>query len=263
MPKPERKHEEYDVTSLRYSGKKSSVHRDYLAHCFRWGWAARAVHTKGFRRIIEPGCGYDSPLHGYLNSTRGLSFRPELYLGADLGPIAAIKAMRASIDPLTRCTQLRENFNFVERYQELLDEFGQTFDLPVSFEVIEHMTEDRGDEYLQAINKMLIFGGSLFISTPVFNGHAAANHIREYTIPELQEKLERNGFEIKKRIGTFASYHDAKRGIAATYEPAAAAVIQGLYDELRGFYGDDVLACFLAPVIPDYSRNNVWVVQKT
>jgi len=171
--------------------------------------------------------------------------------------------MRASIDPLTRCTQLRENFNFVERWEELFDEFGATFELGVSFEVIEHMTEDRGDEYLQATREMLIPGGSLFLSTPVFNGHAAANHIREYTIPELQEKLERNGFNVDKRIGTFASYHDAKRGIKATYQPDAAAAIQGLYDELRGFYGDDVLAAFLSPVLPDYSRNNVWICHKT
>lgn len=254
---------EYDTTSLTYSSKKHSLHRDYLAHVFRWGFASRAIHTKGFRRIIEPGCGRDSPLYGYLNSTRGYSFRPELYLGVDLGPITAIKGMRASIDPLTRCTQLREKFNFVERYQELLDEFGQTWDLAVSFEVIEHLREDHGDEYLQATREMLIPGGSLFLSTPVANGRPAANHIREYTIPELQEKLERNGFNVDKRIGTFASYHDAKRGIKAVYQPDAAKAIQGLYDELRGFYGDDVLACFLAPVLPDYSRNNVWICTKT
>jgi len=157
---------------------------------------------------------------------------------------------------------LREEFNFVERWRELLDEYGATFDLAVSFEVIEHMTEEHGDEYLRGIHELLRPGGELMISTPVFNGVAAANHIREYTIDELREKLERAGFTIKDRFGTFASYNDIKRGIDQAFDSDEAAVMRKLNERVREFYGDEVMACFVAPLMPDHSRNNAWIAVK-
>jgi hypothetical protein len=95
-------------------------------------------------------------------------------------------------------------------------------------------------------------GGVLLLSTPVYDGKARArNHIHEYTIPELQELLEKAGFKVYQRYGTFMNKNDAKRVMT----PAQKEV----YMALSKFYSNDVLSTFLAPLHPDHSRNNVWV----
>jgi hypothetical protein len=253
---------EFDKTALRHSGYGHRVHRDYLAHVFRWGWASKYINTAsntGGRRVIEAGCGADAPLFMSLRVVRGINQKPDFYLGVDLNKI------NRKTTPGTQTARrlvLKEQFNFVADWRVLLEEYGQTFDTAVSFEVIEHMTESHGDEYLRGLNAMLVPGGKLLISTPAFNGHAAKNHIREYTIDELREKIERHGFKIIDRFGTFASYNDIKRGIAETMSSDEAAVLQKVYDRARQFYGDEVMSCFLAPILPDHSRNNAWVAVK-
>lgn len=254
---------EFDTTALRYKGYGHRVHRDYLAHVFRWGWASRYINTSetGGHRVLEPGCGADAPLYMSLRNVRGVNQKPDFYLGVDLNKIDPVSRVADGTETARRMV-LKERFNFVTDWRKLVDEYGQTFDTAVSFEVIEHMTESHGDEYLRGINGLLIQGGRLLLSTPVFNGKAAKNHIREYTIDELREKIERHGFRIESRFGTFASYHDIRRGLAETFTEHEASAISSVYERAREFYGDDVMACFLAPVIPDYSRNNVWIAVK-
>lgn len=251
--------DEYDTTSLRENSYGMRIHRDYLAHVFRWGWAARYIGENAARRVLEPGCGSDAPLVQVLERPPGVNKKPEYYLGLDLGPISHIKRRRENTKA-SKMLELRERFNFVERYGELVAEHGQTFDLAVSFEVIEHMTEAHGDTYLRGINALMPIGGTLLISTPVFNGSAAANHIREYTVDELEEKLQRAGFAPKARYGTFASFNDIKRALNERGDDAAR--LMDMYMHAREFYSDDVLACFLAPLFPDHSRNNAWVRTK-
>ncbi len=254
---------EYDITSLRSGQHATRVHRDYLAHVFRWGWAARLINTgKGAHRVLEAGCGADAPLYLALRGSRGIGHKPELYVGVDLGKIPLI-AKRKKDTESSKYLVLKDEFNFVDRWKELRDEYGSTFDLAVSFEVIEHMSERNGDKYLQGIHGLLKDKGELLISTPVFNGHAAANHIKEYTVEELQKKLKRNGFTVKARYGTFASFPTIKRGLKEEHTPEIAKAIQLIYDNVREFYSDEVLACFLAPMFPDHSRNNAWIVTKT
>lgn len=249
---------DYDTTSLRYSSFRYKVHRDYLAHVFRWGWAARYIADNAHRRVLEPGCGADCPLLRSLMQTVGMNKKPELYVGVDLCGIPYARERKTKeADKYV----LREGFNFNERWTELYDQYGPTFDLAVSFEVIEHMTEEHGDIYLAACNALMPEGATLLLSTPVYNGHAAANHIREYEVDELAEKIERAGFEVINRYGTFASKPVAIRGIQETY-PDQAEILIAFYEKLREFYSDDVLACFLAPAIPDHSRNNAWVCVK-
>lgn len=253
-----REHGSYDTTSLRKTSMERRVHRDYLAHVFRWGWADRYIGQRQqlHRRVVEAGCGQDMPLFNVF--TLQQSYLPDLYVGVDLN---SIPWLRKKKEGSYAWADVREKFNFVERYGELLADYGPTFDFAVSFEVIEHMEEELGDRYLEAIYALLEPGGELLISTPVFNGRKAANHIREYTVAELQEKLEAAGFEVVKRYGTFASYHDAKRGLKELYPDDADRLLE-IYEDLRAFYGDNTLACFLAPLLPDHSRNNAWICRK-
>lgn len=229
--------DDYDTTSLRSTGTGTRVHRDYAAHFFRWGWVTRELNND--LEVLEVGCGPEYPLTKVVQiSPQSL---PKRYVGVDLNPLTKI--------PQLRWAEFKGDFNFVERYTEL----GQ-FDRVVCLEVIEHMTRPLGDRLLAGIRECLRPGGSLYLSTPVFNGKAALNHIHEYTIPELAEAIADAGLTVEQRFGTFASYHDIKK--------AARPEHLEVLDALRAFYSTDVTACFLAPLYPDASRNNFWVIRR-
>ena len=254
----------YDTTALRHTGYRNRIHRDYLAHVFRWGFASRYVNetSTGARRVLEAGCGADAQLYETFIKPRGPDQKPEFYVGVDLNKIP-VNGRRRLGTQAQETFILKEQFNFVERWQELLNEYGATFDLAISFEVIEHMEEAHGDEYLRGIHALLAPTGRLMLSTPVFNGHAAANHIKEYTVQELQTKLEKANFVVDERFGTFGSYPQIKKGLREKYSEQNSTELIEMYDNLRKFYSDDVLACFLSPVLPDHARNNVWMLSKS
>lgn len=226
--------DEFDTTSLTATGHGYRVHRDYAAHFFRWGWTAR--HLDGTMSVLEVGCGTDCPFvrvaEAYPNNL------PQRYVGVDLNPLPR--------HPNRRWAEFHGSFNFVERHAEL-----GTFDRVICLEVIEHMERDHGITLLDGIYERLVPGGKLYLSTPVFNGRAAKNHVHEYTVPELRQLLQAAGFKVEKRYGTFASRRDLNR--VATREQLA------LLDAIEELYSTDVSACFLAPLYPDASRNNLWV----
>jgi len=253
---------EFDTTSLTHSQHRLKIHRDYLAHVFRWGWATRYIGVNKHRRVLEPGCGSDAPLAQSLMRVPGTSFRPELYVGVDINAIPYLRTRRSGT-AAESTYRLYEHFNFVEEWRTLYTEYGQSFDLAVSFEVIEHMTEAHGDTYLWAINAMLPMGATLLLSTPVLGRAQARNHIREYTIDELRSKLTHCGFDVTDRFGTFASYTDVMNTLVALDEDDPRKSLVEVYDRQRQFYGDEVMACYLAPLFPDAARNNVWVCRKT
>jgi DNA (cytosine-5)-methyltransferase 1 len=228
---------EYDKSALTESGYGYRVHRDYAAHFFRWGWTFRFIDKT--MDVLEVGCGVDTPLVRALMSDYG-GRQPGSYVGVDLN-----KLKRAPARPWTT---FHEEFNFNERHGELGD-----FDVIVNFEVIEHMTVEHGRTMLRAFKQHLRPGGTLLLSTPVFDGKAAANHIHEYTVPELRAEVEAAGFYVAERYGTFANARELKK--VAT--PEQLATLEGI----NRFYSTDVTACFLAPLYPDASRNNVWVLR--
>jgi len=98
--------------------------------------------------------------------------------------------------------------------------------------------------------------GVAFISTPVFNGKAAANHVNEMTYETVGKMLEDAGFEIEERYGTFASITDYKDQLDHwQLEPAFKA--------LREYYDVNFLAVIFAPLFPRQSRNVIWRVRHT
>ena len=226
--------DEFDTTSLTASGHGYRVHRDYAAHFFRWGWVARQLDRT--MSVLEVGCGTDYPFvkvaEAYPNQL------PARYVGVDLNRLAH--------PPDRKWTTFHGSFNFVERHAEL-----DQFDRVICLEVIEHMLPAHGASLLGAIHSHLKPGGKLYLSTPVFNGRAARNHIHEYTVPELRATIEAAGLTVEKRFGTFASRRDLAR--------VAAPEHLYLLDLIGEFYAADVTACFLAPLYPDASRNNLWV----
>ena len=101
-----------------------------------------------------------------------------------------------------------------------------------------------------ALRKKLAPGGTILLSTPVFSGKAAANHIHEYTVPELANVIKTAKLKVVKRFGTFAK-------IAEIRKVASAAELD-IMNRIGLYYGNEVLATFLAPLYPDVSSNNVW-----
>ena len=220
------------------------------------------------KTVLDVGCGQDYPLARVLAAAPSGS-QPALYVGCDYNKVNA---------PDWQWLRILDEFDFTSKYPDLLRETikwraqraavleskGQDnsgvlgkdfrFDYAVNFEVIEHMHTCDGKKLLAAIFQCLKPGGFLFLSTPVFNGKAAANHIHEYTIPELQGFIEDAGFVVDARYGTFASYHEIKTQLSPEQRQSL--------ESLRRFYDGDVAACFFAPMFPDHSRNNAWLCRR-
>lgn len=239
-----------DTTSLDPSRDTIGTHRDYLAHCLRWSWARRVLIKRlgaGSNRLLDAGCGPKAPLVVELATSPPIvdiaSKTYIEYVGVDLNRIKpAVKPKWASYIG---------EFDLVERYEELGLE---TFDAASSFEVYEHLSQELQARYLKAIHAVLKPGAFMVFSTPVFNGRAAKNHVREVTVAECQAELEAAGFEVEDRFGTFASWNEIKT--VCTPEELET------YNRCREFYDDNLLACFMAPKYPDASRNNAWILRR-
>ena len=236
---------QFDKSQLKAGSHGGYVHRDYMSHALRWGWISRQMNkgrTKS--RILDVGCGQEYPMVSVLSYPMGNI--PELYVGVDMNGIRK--------PPTRQWGRVMEKFDFTARYAEIPEMFTDA----VCLEVIEHMGTVDGRKLLNAIRAKLVEGGTLYLSTPVFNGRAAANHIHEYTIPELNEMVHDEGFTVSRRIGTFASKHDIIKAAGADSDPSALV----MYNRLESWFGGEVMSTFLAPLYPDASRNNLWVLRK-
>lgn len=234
---------EFDQTYLRANKHGTRVHRDYAAHFFRWGWATRLI--KPTDTVLDVGCGPDLALPTVLSM--GGRYVPARYVGVDLNKLSGGPGW-AELLGETNVLDLLHG----ERGEQ--EGWYKWFTKVVAFEVIEHMTRENGIALLEIIYEVLEPGGQLLLSTPVFNGKAAVNHVHEWEIDELRTEIKAAGFTIEKRHGTFASYKDIKR----VASPEHLLVL----DEIRTYYSEEVTACFLAPLYPDESRNNVWLCRK-
>jgi 2-polyprenyl-3-methyl-5-hydroxy-6-metoxy-1,4-benzoquinol methylase len=260
----------FDKTQLKMSGHGRTVHRDYAAHVLRWEFAARELpndhpelhpylksiffkygwvgrQVKQDMKILDVGCGQEQPLLYVLG--KNIQTVPEVYVGVDYN--------RISKKSNVRWAKVYDEFDFVTNGLKLRDAHGP-FDLAVCFEVIEHMNTKDGALLLERIYECLTDDGKLYLSTPVFNGSAAANHIHEYTVPELRDALEDTGFTVAERIGTFASKPDILHAIGKAGDVCAMDV----YLRLEKWFGGDVMSVFMAALYPDASRNNLWVCTK-
>lgn len=242
--RPQNLDRRFDQTQLKSNQHGQFVHRDYAAHFFRWGFATKFVELRK-TRVLDIGCGQEWPLARQLASKMGSV--PDIYVGIDLNPIRK--------KPGSPWTNVEDKFNFIDDHEKLAEKYGRTFDLVTCFEVIEHMHRPDGLKLLKAVRKLSAPNATFLLSTPVYNERKmAANHIKEYTVKELQELIdESNDWTVERRFGTFASWNDMKKVISGDERT--------LYEELHKYYDHDVLSCFLAPKYPDASRNNVWLLK--
>lgn len=232
---------EYDKTSLRVLSHTNS-HRDYAAHFFRWGFVKDSITNHG-TRILDIGCGVDTPLVYVFKETNNFKMIPKSYLGVDFNkPPATLPT------GVKKWADYKWEFAFDLRWKELEP---QRFDLITCLEVVEHMRMPAMRKLLRGALALLAPGGRLVLSTPVFNGKMAKNHINEMTVDTLAKELDKAGWEVLNRFGTFMSDQDRKK--------VATAEESRICEALKVYYSSEVIACFLAPLYPDASRNNLWV----
>lgn len=238
---------DYDTTQLHESGHGKTLHRDYSAHFFRWSFARRFITAKD--HILEIGCGEDKPLSKIL--TGGAAAHVDTYVGVDLNKLKPSGNKRL---------MFHGEFNFVERYKELLKASPQGFDVIVHFEVIEHMKVEHGAKMLKACLACLKPGGVMLMSTPCYDGKRhAANHIHEYTVPELEKAVIKAGFKVERRFGTFMDIkHIGKEPVKSIPTTAIIAVKDALFE----YFDNDAISNIFGPLYPDHSRNNLWVCSK-
>ena len=254
----QRDQRDYDTTQLHESGHGKTLHRDYSAHFFRWSFARRFINPTD--NVLEVGCGEDKPLSKIL--TGGAAARVNTYVGVDMNKLKPSGSQRL--------TFIGE-FNFVERYKEVVKLRPAGFDVVVNYEVIEHMKVEHGAKLLKAMLACLKPGGILLLSTPVYDGKRhAANHIHEYTVPELQKAIEKAGFKIEQRYGTFMDIKHigkiAPQIMPPINPPGTAKDFQESVRQVAGalsrYFDNDAISNIFGPLYPDHARNNLWVCRK-
>lgn len=241
---------DYDESQLRLSRHGLTMHRDYSAHFFRWSFARRFITVKD--DVLEVGCGEEQPLSKIL--TRGTVPSVKSYVGVDLNKLKPSNSQRLTF---------HGEFNFVERYKELIKaRNGEGFDVLVHLEVIEHINAELGKKFLKAAYESLKPGGVMLMSTPCYDGKRhAANHIHEYTVPELMAITEKAGFKVERRFGTFMDVkHIGKE--APDFDPELQDATKKLRKALSEYYDNSAISCFFAPLYCDHARNNFWVCRK-
>lgn len=240
---------DFDTTHLRENTHGGSLHRDYTAHWMRWSFARRLIKTTD--HVLEVGCGQERPLWRILfRATFALA---ATYTGVDLNKLKPSKHQHSTF---------YDEFEFTSRWKEIKKP-GAGFDVAVHMEVIEHMKVEHGRKLLKGCFELLRPGGVMLCSTPIYDGKRhAANHIHEYFGPELQKEIERTGFVVERRFGTFMDIKQIPRAIKAVYPNDMGQALLETKALLEDYYDTNAISCIFAPLFPDHARNNLWVCRK-
>ena len=131
------------------------------------------------------------------------------------------------------------------------------------------MRVDHGAKLFKACFNLVKAGGVMLLSTPCYDGKRhAANHIHEYTVPELQKAIEKAGFVVEQRYGTFMDIKNIGKvdpllpAVAQSDRDGLSKAIKVVHSHLRHYYDNNALSNIFGPLYPDHARNNLWVCRK-
>ena len=227
------------------------LHRDYIAHCFRWGFAARRCGRLKLngnkRRILDFGCGKSIPFVDTIYESR-LRDGFDSYIGVDLNTIKPRRQFFIDNPKIS----LLSNTNILDVTKKMVGDVNTV----VSFEVLEHCPPETMEPILTHLLNLTTDDAEFIFSTPVLchSRGMAKNHINEMSREFFWNLLEQCGYKVKENYGTFASQADYKSKLTPEHRE--------VFEELSCYHSDAVLSNFFAPLYPEYSRNNIWVCTK-
>lgn len=258
--------------SIDQAEKRGFIHRDYIAHCLRWSHVVKHIGQSGRYKdtvILDVGCGTDLPLAKTLYTSRmavkqyvGIDYnRPDKF---DLSVFHTGKMpVRAfgGVDFAEHVTILSDIGEGTYRIKGI----DSGFELPTvitCFEVLEHVEPEHARRMLMLMRDLVEaahdFGKecTVFISTPCWDAQvgAAANHVSEIKREALGAVIEDIGLKVKGNWGTFASQRDYKAELQRQYGTNGLAI----FNKLSTYYDSNYVATIMAPLFPEYSRNNLW-----
>lgn len=232
--------------SIDNAETRGFLHRDYIAHCFRWTHVVKYMgQSMRYKtsRVLDVGCGKEMPLAKLLHSSR---MGPAWYGAVDVSALTTPEQFRnASWKP-------HQIFSKTDVCDLTEKDLPAKPNVIVNFEVAEHIEPDHCRRMLAKFGELLEPEGRLFISTPCYDANvgAAANHVNEMTYEAFGAVLEDTGFRVQGHWGTFASQKD--------YKSELTPELQDLFDKFRGYYDSNMLATIFAPLFPHRSRNVLW-----
>ena len=235
--------------SLDKAEERGLIHRDYIAHCFRWSHVCMYLRQK--RRweqanVLDIGPGKELALAKtlYVNRTT-----PKSYIAVDVSKLEMPDMFeKASWKP----TSLFSNTDVCDL---TYDAFEVAPNVITCFEVLEHVEPEHA---LRMLKKIYAFlhdqdpNAVAFISTPNWDPKvgAAANHVNEMRHEALGVAIEKIGFNIEEVYGTFASQKDIK--------PFMTEEELELMNKLKKYYDSNLVSNIFAPLFPQQSRNCIW-----
>lgn len=256
----------FDTTALHAEGHGQLIsHADYIAHCEKYDFVWRSIKLGD--RILDIGCGTDLPLMRAINfvqsqANKVLYKNGGAYVGVDMNKLKPTGINWATL--IGQCDFTSdEGYNAAFDAINLLNAEGEEatqrgYSMVVALEVIEHMMPPDGFNLLANIRDIMDPEGFAYISTPVYDGKGQArNHLWEYTIEELYDLIEMAGLEVVNRMGTFTSEPQIKRWLKEN-NPAWLEV----YMAAREFHSSGYMSGLFAPMVPNESRNNIWVLRR-
>ena len=241
---------EFDNTHLSIDIVEDTklIHRDYIAHCMRWSYVLKWLTIGGRYKtasVFDIGAGKDLPLFKMICSNRLTKTK---YAGVDINKLELPKNFsKRSVE----CKLYSET-----DFMSLSNEVFEGVNVFTSFEVLEHVPPEYAREVVERVFSLMNNDAHFFVSTPCYDEQVgpADNHINEMTRDAFGYLLESTGFEIVENFGTFASQKDYKKKLT----PGELEV----YNGLSKYYHHHYLATIMAPIYPQYSRNNIWLVKK-
>lgn len=233
--------------SVDNAEERGFLHRDYIAHCFRWTHVVKRLAKSGAYKnavILDIGAGKEIPFAKMLYSSRMI---PKAYYGVDAGTFKA-ESISLLKGEMAQKSKFFPNTDFLCKFNEEVSPSHI-----IMFEVLEHVEPKHGLGILRKVKKMLPKDGLFFLSTPCWDGTTAKNHVNEINYHALGAVLG-SIFTIEEVYGTFASISDYKH-LLESFGIAPSA-----FEKLREYYDTNVLSTIFAPVFPQYSRNALWVL---
>lgn len=238
------------LETAAHDRRGGQIHRDYIAHCFRWTHVVKALTLENKRHktdiVLDVGCGKEQPLARTLYKNMVI---PLHYHGVDVNKLKPCEAIAHTKE---KWWSLHGETDFLA----FEPDFKPT--VITSFECLEHVPPAHARGMVQRMFDLLTDDpkGLAFISTPChdFKVGAAKDHPNEMTYEAFGAMLEDCGWRIEAHYGTFASIKD--------YESHLSASEFELFERLRAYYDAGVLSVMFAPLFPQHSRNVIWRLRK-